>query len=127
MLKTPIIIVKIIFLGVKTMDGIAKVKWRIKDYMSQKEISIYELAKKADLTEACIRNWYTKRGYTPSLEAIIKVSNALEVPVADFFREDGDEQVYVTKEEKELLMDWNMLNDKQKFAVKSVVDSFINK
>jgi len=109
------------------MDGVAKVKWRIKDYMSQKEMSIYELAKKADLTEACIRNWYTKRSYTPSLEAIIKVSDALEVPVADFFREEGNEQFYVTKEEKELLMDWSMLNDKQKSVVKSVIDGFINK
>ena len=109
------------------MDGIAKVKWRIKDYMSQKEISIYELAKKSDLTEACIRNWYTKRSYTPSLEAIIKVSNALEVPVADLFREDDNQQLYVTKEEKELLMDWSMLNDKQKSAVRLVIESFINK
>ena len=77
------------------MDGVAKVKWRIKDYMSQKEMSIYELAKRADLTEACIRNWYTKRSYTPSLEAIIKISNALEVSVADLFREDANEQFYI--------------------------------
>ena len=109
------------------MDGVAKVKWRIKDYMSQKEISIYELAKKADLTEACIRNWYTKRSYTPSLEAIIKVSKALDVPAADLFREDDNEQIYVTKEERELLMDWSMLNDKQKSAVRSVIDSFMDK
>ena len=109
------------------MDGIAKVKWRIKDYMSQKEISIYELAKKADLTEACIRNWYTKRSYTPSLEAIIKVSKALDVPVADLFREDDNEQIYVTKEERELLMDWAILNEKQKCAVRSVIDSFMDK
>ena len=109
------------------MDGVAKVKWRIKDYMSQKDISIYELAKKSDLTEACIRNWYTKRSYTPSLEAIIKISHALEVPVADLFREDDNEQFYVSKEEKELLMDWSLLNDKQKSAVRSVIDGFINK
>lgn len=109
------------------MDGVAKVKWRIKDYMAQKEISIYELAKKADLTEACIRNWYTKRSYTPSLEAIIKVSKALDVPVADLFREDDNEQIYVTKEERELLMDWSILNDKQKCAVRSVIDSFMDK
>ena len=109
------------------MDVVAKVKWRIKDYMSQKEISIYELAKKADLTEACIRNWYTKRSYTPSLEAIVKVSKALDIPVADLFREDGDEQFYVTKEEKELLIDWSILNDKQKSAVRSVIESFMDK
>ena len=109
------------------MDGVAKVKWRIKDYMEQKEISIYELARKADLTEACIRNWYTKRGYTPSLEAIIKVSKALEVPIADFFREEGEEQLYVTKEEKELLTDWSMLSDKQRGVVRSVINIFIDK
>ncbi len=109
------------------MGGVAKVKWRIKDYMSQRGISTYELAKKADLTEACIRNWYTKRSYTPSLEAIIKISNALEVPVADLFREDENEQIYVTKEEKELLMDWSMLSDKQKSAVRSVIETYIDK
>ncbi|MBQ7339910.1 MAG: helix-turn-helix transcriptional regulator [Clostridia bacterium] len=109
------------------MDAIAQVKWRIKDYMLQKGVSIYELASKADITEACIRNWYTKRDYTPSLEAIIKVSKALEINVVDLFKDEESDQICVSKEEKELLASWSILNDKQKHAVKNVIETFMDK
>ena len=55
--------------------------------MEKKGLSVYELAKKADLTEACIRNWYTKRNYTPSLEAIEKICCALDILRQSWFAE----------------------------------------
>jgi len=109
------------------MDVVTKVKWRIKDLLIQKGMSIYELAEKSDITEACIRNWYTKRNYTPSLEAIIKVCGALEIPIAELFREEDDKQVNVNKEEMQLLSHWARLSDKQKRAVKNVIETFMDK
>lgn len=41
------------------MGLVERVKIRIKELIASKGLSIYELAEKADLTEACIRNWYT--------------------------------------------------------------------
>lgn len=108
------------------MEVITKLKWKIKDLLIQKGMSIYELAERADVTEACIRNWYTKRNYTPSLEAIIKVCAALEIPIAELFREEDDEQVYVNKDERQILSSWASLNDKQKKAIKTILETFMD-
>mgnify|MGYP003300239255 CR=1 FL=1 len=109
------------------MSEVTKVKWKIKEILSQKNMTIYELAQKAEITDACIRNWYTKRNYNPSLVAIIKVCNALDIPVAELFREDGDEVVYASKEEKLLLSNWAVLNDKQRNVIKTLMETFIEK
>ncbi len=109
------------------MDAVTKVKWRIKDLLIQKGMSIYELAEKSEITEACIRNWYTKRNYTPSLEAIIKICAAFEIPVSELFREEDDEQVCVNREEMQLLSSWARLTEKQKKAVKSIIEAFTEK
>ena len=109
------------------MDVISKVKWRIKELILQKDMSIYELAAKAEITDACIRNWYTKRNYTPSLDAIIKVCNALEVPITEVFKEESDEYILVTKEEKDLLANWTALSEKQKKAVFAQIEAYLEK
>ncbi|MCI9504261.1 MAG: hypothetical protein HFE26_02560 [Clostridia bacterium] len=51
---------------------VTKVKEKIKALLESQNLTVYELAQKSDLTEACIRNWFTKRNYTPSLEALEK-------------------------------------------------------
>lgn len=109
------------------MDVVSKVKWRIKELMIQKEMSIYEVASKAEITDACIRNWYTKRNYTPSLDAIIKVCNALEVPITEVFREEGDELICVGEQEKALLSNWAILSDKQREAINTLIETFLDK
>ncbi len=109
------------------MKEITKIKWKIKEILNQKDMTIYELAQKAEITDACIRNWYTKRNYNPSLIAIIKVCNALEIPVAELFREEGDEVIYANKEEKFLFSNWAVLNDKQKNIIKTLMETFIDK
>lgn len=68
------------------MGLVDRVKIKIKELIESKGLSIYELAEKADLTEACIRNWYTKRNYTPSLEAIEKICFALGITEAELVR-----------------------------------------
>ena len=80
-----------------------RIKLKIKQLMETKGITVYELARRADLTEACIRNWYTKRNYTPSLEAIEKICIALDVPVTDLVKTDDQEAVYLLPDDKELI------------------------
>ncbi len=109
------------------MDTISKVKWKIKELLIQKNMSIYELAAKAEITDACIRNWYTKRNYNPSLVAIIKICNALDISVAELFRDEKDQLISVGKEEKQLLSSWTVLSDKQKNAVKVMIETLIEK
>lgn len=109
------------------MGLIERVKDRIKELMEKKGLSVYELAKKADLTEACIRNWYTKRNYTPSLEAIEKICCALGISEAELVRQEGEELIPVTPEEKRLIKNWLMLNENQRRGVIMQMDAFLER
>ena len=109
------------------MDAVSKVKWKIKELLIQKNMSIYELAAKAEITDACIRNWYTKRNYNPSLVAIIKICGALDISVAELFRDENDELISVGEEEKHLLSTWSVLSDKQKGVIKTLMETFIER
>ena len=103
-----------------------RVKMRIKNIIEQRGISIYSLAANADLTEACIRNWYTKRNYTPSLEAIEKICLALDIPVAELVREENEKMMAVTNTERQLLENWMRLEEKQKKVILMQMDAFLN-
>ncbi len=104
-----------------------RVKQHIKDIVEKKHLSIYELSNKADLTEACIRNWYTKRNYTPSLKAIEKISEALNVPITEIIKEDDAEMMALDKEQKQLLEKWMLLGDKQKKLIQLQIEAFLDK
>ena len=107
------------------MKLVERVKFKIKELIEIKGISIYELAEKADLTEACIRNWYTKRNYTPSLEAIEKICRAFGISETELVRRDDEELVPMTEVEKGLLKSWLMLDEKQRNLILMQIDAFL--
>lgn len=109
------------------MDLSGRVKKRIKELMDQRAWSVYDLSQKSDLTEACIRNWYTKRNYTPSLEAIEKICKAFEISVAELVRDETEDSIVVDAEKKELLKNWSNLETKQKKVVCMQIEKFLNK
>lgn len=109
------------------MDLSGRVKKRIKELMDQRAWSVYDLSQKSDLTEACIRNWYTKRNYTPSLEAIEKICKAFEISVAELVRDETEDSIVVDAEKKELLKNWSNLETKQKKVVCMQIETFLNK
>lgn len=108
------------------MELVDRVKRKIRKLIKQKGISIYELAEKADLTEACIRNWYTKRNYTPSLEALEKICRALDISETELVRREDEELIPATLEERELLKNWVALDEKQKNLISMQMDAFLN-
>lgn len=109
------------------MNLVERVKFRIKELIEIKRISIYELAEKSDLTEACIRNWYTKRNYTPSLEAIEKICRAFDISESELVRRDDEELVPMTEKEKLLLKNWLLLDEKQRNLILMQIDAFLCK
>ena len=109
------------------MSLVERVKLKIKELIEIKKISIYELAEKADLTEACIRNWYTKRNYTPSLEAIEKICRAFDISESELVRRDDEELVPMTEKEKQLLKNWLLLEEKQRNLILMQIDAFLCK
>ena len=109
------------------MSLVERVKLKIKELIEIKKISIYELAEKADLTEACIRNWYTKRNYTPSLEAIEKICRAFDISESELVRRDDEELIPMTENEKQLLKNWSLLDDKKRNLILMQIDAFLCK
>lgn len=109
------------------MNLVERVKFRIKELIEIKRISIYELAEKSDLTEACIRNWYTKRNYTPSLEAIEKICRAFDISESELVRRDDEELVPMTEKEKLLSKNWLLLDEKQRNLILMQIDAFLCK
>jgi transcriptional regulator with XRE-family HTH domain len=69
---------------------VSRVKDKIKKLIESRNVTVYELAQKSDLTEACIRNWFTKRNYTPSLEALEKISKAFQIEPFELLCEDAE-------------------------------------
>ena len=109
------------------MGLVKRIKLKIKKLIKQKGLSIYELAQKADLTEAYIRNWYTKRNYTPSLEAVEKICLALEVTETELVRREDEELIPATLDERNLIKSWLLLDEKQKKLILLQIDAFLNK
>lgn len=79
------------------------------------------------MTEACIRNWYTKRNYTPSLEAIEKICRAFDISESELVRRDDEELVPMTEKEKQLLKNWLLLDEKQRNLILMQIDAFLCK
>lgn len=105
---------------------VERVKCKIKELMQKRGMTVYELAKKADVTEACIRNWYTKRNYTPSLEALEKICHALDIPVSELVRTEDEELVPISSDEKKLLNNWRMLDEKKRNLLILQIDMFLS-
>ena len=109
------------------MGLVENVKKRVQVFRKSRGLSVYELAVKSELTEACIRNWYTKRNYTPSLEAIEKICKALNISPVEFVRDENDRFRCVNEEENKLLDGWICLNEKQKMLIFMQIENFLEK
>ncbi|MDE5896395.1 MAG: helix-turn-helix transcriptional regulator [Clostridia bacterium] len=104
---------------------VANVKNKIKELLDIRKMSIYDLASRSELTEACIRNWFTVRNYTPSLEAIEKVSKALGVQPFELLCDDTN-VIAATPENQSFLTQFRNLTITQKKAILTVIDSYIS-
>ena len=91
-----------------------EVKIKIKKYMDAKKTNVYALAKKSGVTQPCIANWFNERNYTPSLDALEKVCDGLEITMAQLFCKDGEKMMPVTEDERTLLEIWQILNKTQR-------------
>jgi len=74
--------------------------------------SEYELAKNAGIAQSTISTWYRKK-QIPSIPTLEKVCHGFGITLSQFFAE-GNEAVFLTEEEKEVLENWNSLTEKQR-------------
>lgn len=102
-------------------DNSFEIKQRIKRFMQEKNMTIYQLALKSGVSEACIRNWYSKRNYAPNLEPLKKVANALEIPFVRLLIEDNEELYPMNIETKKFVDDYLTLNNANKQLVSDLI------
>ena len=103
---------------------LVKVKARIKDVIDKKEMSIYRVAELSGVSDTCIRNWYNKKDYEPTLDSIIKVCQALHISLAETFMTEDEELYPLSADKIELLNSWILLSEEQQANLLIFLKSF---
>ena len=103
------------------------IKTKIKRLIKEKGTSIYDLAKKSGVTQPCIANWFNERNYTPSIDALEKVCDGLEITMAQLFCNADEDIVPVSVDERRLLYIWQILNGEQRKHFLELLESLVKK
>lgn len=98
---------------------------KVKRLQEERGWSTYKLAYEAGLTQSTLSNMFA-RGTCPTVDTLEKICDAFGISLAEFFEED-DLKAHVSKEELELLRKYRALTDKEKGAIKSMIDALFKK
>lgn len=79
-------------------------------------ISRNKLANELDIAEGTIRSWY--KGTIPKLDIVIKISQYFTIPI-DYLV--GNDIEMFTKEEKQIIQKYRLLDDESKQAFKTLL------
>ena len=85
---------------------------RIKQLQNERNWTISHLAAEANLSPGTVFNWF-KRKSIPTVEGIESICNAFGITMSEFFNEDK-ETIYLSREQKELLREFNLLDEREK-------------
>lgn len=92
---------------------------RIKVLCEKKEISMYALSKKTDISQSSLSNLMNRRS-TPTFYTLDRICDGLGITLAQFFSDDiGNTDL--SPEQKRVLETWETLTDRQKEAVEIYV------
>jgi transcriptional regulator with XRE-family HTH domain len=105
-------------------ETIDKIKNKLKEIIKARKISINQLAIDSDVSDTCIRNWFSNRNYTPTLEKLLKICRGLHINAAELFIDDNNNLYPLDNSQKELINEWNSLNEKQKQAILIHIKSY---
>ena len=111
-------------IALKSSPMISMVKFNIQKFMKMKGVTVRELALRTGLSEVAIRNWFSAVNYAPSLPNLEKVCIALEIQPFELFYDETDDVVPLSREKRALLNKYDLLNDKQKEAMMTMLESY---
>lgn len=93
---------------------------RINDLLNKKGWTAYELSKQTGISTNTIYDW--NKGAIPSLSNVVKVCEALDITVEQFFC--GIDNYKLTGDETKILNEWLLLSDPEKNAIMNIIDTF---
>ena len=85
---------------------------KIRKFRIERNWTEYQLAEKSELPQSTISSWYRKN-QIPTIPSLEKICNAFGITLAQFFTDDYAEITPLTKQQSELLHEWNKLTEKQ--------------
>lgn len=97
---------------------------RIKVLREQKGWSVYKLAKLSGIPQSTIATWYQKN-LCPPIDKIEILCNTFGITLTEFF--STGHIVENVSGADELLSKWILLNQKQKKAIMTIIDTFLFK
>ena len=93
---------------------------RIGELMVLKGWTAYELSNQTGISTNAIYDWF-KVGAVPTLQNIIKICEAMEISLEQFFC--GGDYKY-TDEENEILKEWVGLSDLERATLMNLIETF---
>ena len=98
---------------------------RIEQLCEKKGISRYKLAQRSGIAQSSISTLLNRKS-VPTIQTLEKICEGLGITLAQFFA--GDEEFPdLTADQKQLLSDWNAMDDHQKELVKAYIQGIIRK
>ncbi|MCR4829992.1 MULTISPECIES: helix-turn-helix domain-containing protein [unclassified Butyrivibrio] len=99
---------------------------RISELRQARRLSVYKLAKLADVPQSTIVTWYNKNRY-PSIDKLESICNAFGITLSEFFSDaDQLDNGKTDAELADLNSKYLLLTDYQKEALMKVIDAFIH-
>lgn len=91
--------------------------------MNEKGYSENKLALKSGLTQSTINSMFRKNSL-PSLPTLIKLCDALDITMSQFFQDDADNQSHLSEKQQELLYEWNLLSPENQNIILDMIHFF---
>lgn len=98
---------------------------RIEQLCKKKGISRYRLAQESGIAQSSISTLLNRKS-VPTIQTLEKICEGLGITLAQFFADD-EEFPDLTADQKQLLSDWNAMDDHQKELVKAYIQGIIRK
>ena len=93
---------------------------RIIELIDKRGWTSYELAKQTGISTNSIYGW--NNGAVPSLSNVIRVCEALDITVEQFFCNNEDSRL--TESENRILQEWMLLSDLEKSTILKIIETF---
>ena len=111
--------------GVEYLQAENYIIARIEQLCEKKKFSRYRLAQKSGIAQSSISTLLNRKS-VPTIQTLEKICEGFDITLAQFFA--GDEEIPdLTADQKQLLSDWNAMDEHQKELVKAYIQGIIRK
>ncbi len=108
-------------IGVSILKITMNVIKRLNELRLERNLSVYRLSELSGINQSTLANTFS-RGTTPSIQTLEKLCETMGITLSQFFEED-DEQMLLTKSERELMLNYRKLPAEVKEAIAQMIKS----